>query len=186
MNVNLLIDAITRQTMVLVAQLATMHGARAQLATVANQVFLDLVNELKHQGLGRKVIADMFGLSLRTYHDKVQRLSESATDRGRSLWEAVLGYLEEHEVASRADVLQRFCRDDEASVRGVLGRVTASRPRKRSARWEGGRIRRRRTRSSGSRSTTTRRSRGPRCARSSAWTARCSTRRSIASSRKAA
>lgn len=120
MNVNLLIDAITRQTMVLVAQLATMHGARAQLAQVANQVFLDLVNELKNQGLGRKVIADMFGLSLRTYHDKVQRLSESATERGRSLWEAVLGYLEERGVASRAEVLQRFCRDDEASVRGVL------------------------------------------------------------------
>ncbi len=120
MNVNLLIDAITRQTMVLVAQLATMHGARAQLASVANLVFLDLVGELKNQGLGRKVIADMFGMSLRTYHDKVQRLSESATDRGRSLWEAVLGYLEEHEVASRADVLQRFCRDDEPTERGVL------------------------------------------------------------------
>ena len=120
MNVNLLNDAITRQTMILVAQLATQQGARAQLASIANQVFLDLVEQLKNQGLGRKVIADMFGLSLRTYHDKVQRLSESATDRGRSLWEAVLGYLEEHEVASRADVLQRFCRDDEASVRGVL------------------------------------------------------------------
>ncbi|WP_373048833.1 hypothetical protein [Vulgatibacter sp.] len=120
MNVNLLIDAITRQTMVLVAQLATQHGARAQLASVANQVFLDLVAELKNQGLGRKVIADMFGLSLRTYHDKVQRLSESATERGRSLWEAVLSYLEERQVASRAEVLQRFCRDDEASVRGVL------------------------------------------------------------------
>lgn len=120
MNVNLLIDAITRQTMVLVAQLATQHGARAQLARVANQVFLDLVAELKSQGLGRKVIADMFGLSLRTYHDKVQRLSESATEQGRSLWEAVLSYLEEREVASRADVLQRFCRDDEATVRGVL------------------------------------------------------------------
>jgi len=120
MNVNLLIEAITRQTMVLVAQLATQHGARAQLASIANQVFLDLVAELKSQGLGRKVIADMFGLSLRTYHDKVARLSESATDRGRSLWEAVLSYLEEHEVASRAEVLQRFCRDDEATVRGVL------------------------------------------------------------------
>lgn len=120
MNVNLLIDAITRQTMVLVAQLATTHGARAQLASVANQVFLDLVNELKGQGLGRKVIADMFGLSLRTYHDKVQRLTESATEKGQSLWEAVLAYLESKGVASRAEVLQRFCRDDEASVRGVL------------------------------------------------------------------
>ena len=62
MNVNLLIDAIVRQTMVLTAQLATQAGARAPLAHVANQVFLDLVGELTNQGLGRKVIADMFGV----------------------------------------------------------------------------------------------------------------------------
>jgi len=42
-NVNLLIDALVRQTTVLVAQLATAAGSRAQLAHTANQVFLDLV-----------------------------------------------------------------------------------------------------------------------------------------------
>jgi len=65
-NVNLLIDAIVRQTTVLVAQLATAAGARAPLAHTANQVFMDLVSELK------------------------------------------------------ADLLQRFRGDDEATVRGVL------------------------------------------------------------------
>src|ERR1041385_2422234 len=119
-NVNLLIDAIVRQTTVLIAQLATAAGARAQLAHTANQVFLDLVHELKHQGLGNKVIADMFGLSLRTYHNKVARLAESSTDRGRSLWEALLAYVQEKGPASRADVLDRFRHDDEATVRGVL------------------------------------------------------------------
>ena len=67
MNVNLLIDALVRQTTVLIAQLATAAGARAQLAHTANQVFMDLVRELKEQGLGNKVIADMFGLSPVSY-----------------------------------------------------------------------------------------------------------------------
>lgn len=120
MNVNLLIDAIVRQTTVLIAQLATAAGARAPLAHTANQVFMDLVQELKEQGLGNKVIADMFGLTLRTYHNKIARLSESSTDRGRSLWEALLAYSEEHGAVTRADVLNRFRGDDEPTVRGVL------------------------------------------------------------------
>jgi hypothetical protein len=120
MNVNLLIDAIVRQTTVLIAQLATAAGARAPLAHTANLVFTDLVRELKEQGVGNKVIADMFGLALRTYHNKVQRLSESTTFRGRSLWEATLEYIEEKGTVLQPEVLSRFARDDEVSVRGVL------------------------------------------------------------------
>ncbi|HEY5955700.1 MAG TPA: BlaI/MecI/CopY family transcriptional regulator [Polyangiaceae bacterium] len=120
MNVNLLIDAIVRQTTVLIAQLATAGGARALLAHTANEVFVNLVRELKDQGLGNKVIADMFGLSLRTYHNKIQRLSESTTDRGRSLWEAVLSHVQEHGPIYRSEVLLRFQKDDVATVRGVL------------------------------------------------------------------
>jgi hypothetical protein len=119
-NVNLLIDALVRQTTVLIAQLATAAGARAPLAHTANQVFVELVHELRDQGLGNKVIADMFGLTLRTYHKRMARLSESATDRGRSLWEALLSYIEEHGTVNRNDVLRRFSADDEAVVRGVL------------------------------------------------------------------
>jgi hypothetical protein len=119
-NVNLLIDAMVRQTTVLVAQLAAAAGAHPQLANTANQVFLDLVHELKDQGVGNKVVADMFGLSLRTYHDKIARLAESSTERGRSLWEAVLSFVQEKGSVSRADVLHRFLDDDEAKVRAVL------------------------------------------------------------------
>jgi hypothetical protein len=119
-NVNLLIDAIVRQTTVLIAQLATTSGSRAQLAHTANQVFLDLVRELKDQGLANKVIADMFGLTLRTYHNKISRLAESSTERGRSLWEALLTYVQEHGTVRRVDLLIRFSGDDEATIRGVL------------------------------------------------------------------
>jgi len=125
-NVNLLIDAIVRQTTVLIAQLATAGGARAPLAHTANQVFSDLVGELKDRGLGNKVIADMFGLSLRTYHNKIARLSESSTDRGRSLWEALLGFAQERGTMTRGEVLRRFRNDDDELVRGVLNDLVTS------------------------------------------------------------
>ncbi|HEX2733028.1 MAG TPA: hypothetical protein VHM70_15570 [Polyangiaceae bacterium] len=120
MNVEGLMGAIVRQTTVLLASLATADRGRAQLAHTANQVFLNLVQELKHQGLSAKVIADMFGLALRTYHDRVRRLSESRTVRGRSLWEAILEHIQERGPCSRAEVLARFAYDDASSVRGVL------------------------------------------------------------------
>lgn len=126
MNVNLLIDAIVRQTTVLIAQLATAAGARAPLANTANQVFMDLVRELRAQGLGAKVIADMFGVSLRTYHNTVRRLSEGNTVKGQTLWEAVLAYVMDHGTVLRSEVLSRFSSDDDALVRSVLRDLVGS------------------------------------------------------------
>ncbi|HKU39231.1 MAG TPA: hypothetical protein VJR89_13815 [Polyangiales bacterium] len=124
MSIQLLIDGIVRQTTVLIAQLATSGGARAPLSRIAGQVFLDLANELQTQGVSRKVSADMFGLALRTYQRKTQRLRESQTEQGRSLWTAVFDYLGERGMASRREVLERFHRDEEALVRGVLHDLT--------------------------------------------------------------
>ena len=126
MNVKVLIDSIVRQTTVLIAQLATSGGVRAPLAHVANQVFLELTRELDAQGVSRKVSADMFGMALRSYLRRIQGLSESSTERGRTLWEAVLDYLSQGEVRSRAQVLKRFSRDDQNLVRGVLHDLTES------------------------------------------------------------
>jgi hypothetical protein len=126
MNINILIDAMVRQTTVLIAQLATTARARASLSQTANQVFLDLVSELKEQGLGNKLIADMFGLSLRTYHNKMRRLSESSTERGESLWNAVLAFVQEKKTVARGEVLLRFARDDERSLKSVLNDLVAT------------------------------------------------------------
>jgi hypothetical protein len=125
MNVKILIDGVVRQTMVLIAQLATSGGARAPLAHVAGQVFLELVRELEAQGVSRKVGADMFGLGLRSYQRKINRLGESATERGRSLWEAVYDHLQTR-VTTRVEILTRFQRDDHELVRGVLRDLTES------------------------------------------------------------
>ena len=122
----LLIDAVVRQTTVLIAQLATSGGVRAPLAHVANQVFLELASELERQGVSRKVSADMFGLALRGYQRRIQRLTESTTERGRSLWEAVLAYVGSARVRTRSQILARFARDDDELVRGVLHDLSES------------------------------------------------------------
>ncbi len=126
MNVRLLIDAVVRQTMVLVAELATSGGLRAPLSHVAGQAFLELARELENQGVGKKVSADMFGMALRTYQRRTQRLSQSRTDRGRSLWEATLEFIEQSGVVQRDEILKRFRHDDEPSLRGVLRDLTDS------------------------------------------------------------
>ncbi|HEX2736411.1 MAG TPA: hypothetical protein VHM70_32635 [Polyangiaceae bacterium] len=120
MNTQLLIDQIVRQTTVLIAQLATSGGVRAPLAHVANQVFLELARELEAQGISKKVSADMFGLALRSYRRRIQRLSESQTDRSRSLWEAVLDFTSQGRMVTRQEILKRFFRDEETFVAGVL------------------------------------------------------------------
>jgi hypothetical protein len=53
-----LIDAIVRQTTILIAQVSTTAGIRSPLARVADQVFLELSRELEGQGVTRKVAAD--------------------------------------------------------------------------------------------------------------------------------
>ena len=118
-NTEILIDAIVRQTTVLLAQLATGSGGRATLANTADQVFLDLVNELKTQGMTHAVIADMFGLALRSYHKKLKRLSEGSSDRGKSLWTTVLEHIAKGPVL-RAELLRRFRNEDETTLRGIL------------------------------------------------------------------
>ncbi|MBN2195832.1 MAG: hypothetical protein JW751_23650 [Polyangiaceae bacterium] len=120
MNAKILIDAIVRQTMILIAQLSTADGVRSPLSHVADEVFIGLVRELESQGLGKKVIADMFGLALRSYQQKVQRLSESATKRGVTLWGAVHSFLAGVPAASRAEVLEHFKHDEEQKVRSIL------------------------------------------------------------------
>ena len=120
MNTHLLIDAVVQQTMVFIAQLATSGGVRAPLAHVADQVFLDLTSELQNQGVTKKVIADMFGMALRTYHRRVQETRESRTDTGRTVWEAVLEFIREREPVSGNEVQRRFVRDDAEVVSGVL------------------------------------------------------------------
>ncbi|MDF3070921.1 MAG: hypothetical protein K0R38_6522 [Polyangiaceae bacterium] len=126
MNAQVLIDSIVRQVTVLIAQLATSGGIRAPLSHVANQVFLDLARELEEQGLSRKVSADMFGMALRAYIRKVRRLSEAETEKGRTLWQALLDFVRAEGLVTRERVLSRFAADGELQVTALLHDLTES------------------------------------------------------------
>lgn len=126
MDSQVLIDQVVRQTMILIAQLATSGGARAPLAHIADRVFLELARELEAQGLSRKVTADMFGVALRSYRRRIQRLSESVTERGRSLWAAVLDFVPQDRLVTRGEVLTKFHLDEEVQVRAILSDLCES------------------------------------------------------------
>lgn len=121
-----LIDAIMRQTTLLIAQLATSTGIRAPLANLADQVFLELSREIEQQGVTRKVAADMFGMALRSYARKVNRLRESVSVSEKTLWQAVLEHISTQGTVTRSQVLETFKRDDEAAVVAVLNDLVAS------------------------------------------------------------
>src|SRR5262252_2382689 len=125
MNVRLLVDGIVRQTTILIAQLSTTAGVRAPLAHVADQVFLDLAREIEGQGVSRKVVADMFGLALRSYQKKMRRLTGGTTDKNRTLWQAVLEFLRDGS-KPRARILERFVYDGEREVGAVLNDLLSS------------------------------------------------------------
>jgi hypothetical protein len=124
-NTRLLIDGIVRQTTVLIAQLSTAAGVRAPLAHIADQVFLDLAREIEAQGVGRKVVADMFGMALRSYQKKVQRLTESVSEKNRTLWQALLEFLRDGS-KTRSRITERFYFDGEREVGAVLNDLLSS------------------------------------------------------------
>ncbi|HEX2735838.1 MAG TPA: hypothetical protein VHM70_29765 [Polyangiaceae bacterium] len=126
MDTRLLIDGIVRQTTLLIAQLSTEAGIRAPLAHVADQVFLSLAQEIEAQGVGRKVVADMFGLALRTYQKKIHRLMASAGNSERTLWQAVLDTLIAEGSISRSRLLKSFARDGEKETLSVLNDLVSS------------------------------------------------------------
>jgi hypothetical protein len=126
MNAQILIHAVVQQTMVFIAQLATAGGVRAPLASLANQILLNLTTELQNQGVRKNVIADMFGMTLRTYHRRVHELAQSESVEGRSLWEAVFEHVQKSEPISAGQVYHRFARDDREVVASVLNDLVDS------------------------------------------------------------
>jgi hypothetical protein len=119
MNVELLVNEILRQTTVLIAQLSTAAGLRAPLSHVADQVFLELSKELEAQGLGRKVVADMFGLALRSYQMKVRRINEQPESNLGTLWQELHNDLAQSS-ATRAELEHRYRRFPAKQIAAAL------------------------------------------------------------------
>src|SRR5690606_973643 len=118
-NPELLIDALVRQTTVLLAQLSTAAGVRTPLSTVADQVFVELARELERQGVSKKVAADLLGRALRPHQTKVQRLRARRAQRDRTLWEGILA-LSQEGPRSRNEIIDHFRADDPDNIRAIL------------------------------------------------------------------
>lgn len=119
MRTNVLVDAIIRQTTVLIAQLTVHDGSRSPLTHLADEVFLSLSQELEDQGVTRTVVADMFGLALRSYQRRVNRLRQGAGG-DRTLWQSVFEYIQEKGPVTRRDLSDRFRHDDNEAVAAVI------------------------------------------------------------------
>lgn len=124
MHVKLLIDDIVRQTTILIAQLSTAAGVRAPLSSLADQVFLELARELENQGVRRTVVADMFGLALRSYQIKFQRLSD-ASPAQPSTWQEIHALLG-RSAHTKAELLRALRPAEPADVTTVLNDLVGS------------------------------------------------------------
>lgn len=124
MDVQLLTQYIVRQTTVLLAQLSTAAGVRAPLAHIADQVFVDLAREIEAQGVRRKVVADMFGLAMRSYQLKMQRLVDTASVQ-RSLWRDVHARLEQGST-TRRELQDAFPNEESRGIAAVLNDLVDS------------------------------------------------------------
>jgi hypothetical protein len=102
-----------------VARLATAGGARASLSHVIEQAFLVLASELERQGVTKSVIADMFGMTPRTYHRRVCHARRQYAAR-RTLSEAVLELVRASQPISAHAVQQHFLRHPGELVAGAL------------------------------------------------------------------
>jgi DNA-binding MarR family transcriptional regulator len=126
MSLALLLDSLVRESATLFAATATHKGARTPLGGLADRMFFGLSDELQKLDVKRRVCADMFAMAPRAYIRKVRRVEESATDQGRSLWASAYEYIVANSEVTWSAISNRFPRDDEEILRGVLRDLTES------------------------------------------------------------
>jgi hypothetical protein len=67
----------------------------------------------------------MFGLALRTYQKRIQRVTESASERGATLWQSLYDFVDKQS-PTRRRIAERFARDNEREVSAVLHDLVGS------------------------------------------------------------
>ena len=111
---------IVRHTSVLIAGLSTAEGDRSPLNHIVSEVFAGLSRELEKLGVRHAVAADMCGMALRSYRQKVQRLRESETSPGVTLWAAIHNFISELPGITLQRVMEEFPGDEELTIRALL------------------------------------------------------------------
>src|SRR5258706_7778647 len=126
LRVQKLIESLLEQVSSSVAELATENGARVPLSHVADRLFLELGRSLEARGVSRKVVSDMFGMTLRSYQRKMHRAAAEPESPRDTLWLRVLLRIELGGPLGRVALLRAFPRDDPNAVFAVLSDLSAS------------------------------------------------------------
>lgn len=111
---------VVRHTSSLIAALSTAEGERSPLNHIVDEVFAGLSRELEKLGVRHTVAADMFGMALRSYRQKVQRLRESETSPGETLWGALHTFIAAFPGVTLQQIKAKFPEDEEITIRGLL------------------------------------------------------------------
>ncbi len=85
MDASLLIDGLLREFAQLVARLVRAAEHRPSLADLPTRVFAEIDDALRRDGLRASLLASLFGLKLRTYHDHVRRARQRLDHRALPL-----------------------------------------------------------------------------------------------------
>ncbi|MFN3200585.1 MAG: helix-turn-helix domain-containing protein [Bradymonadia bacterium] len=120
-----LIEQIIHSTAVLLAEVSTMNGARTPLSDIFDLLFMDISAHLEQKGITRKVIADMFGMSTRTFQRRVHRIREFKPDE-KTIWMSVIGYIHHSEGCGRQEIIDNFLQYDEGQIISILNDLIAN------------------------------------------------------------
>lgn len=126
MDPSLLIDGIVRQTVVLIAQLVQASGHRPPLAELATRIFVELNDELRRQGVRSSLLAGLFGLKLRTYHDRVRKARAALAEQQMPLFSAVSGMIRGEGPVERWRIEGRFGEAHDKVLGAVLDDLVES------------------------------------------------------------
>jgi hypothetical protein len=124
MQTTLLIDAIVRQAIALVAQLSTPNGARPPPAP--NEAFLRLALAMEPQTADGKVSAETLGLALQGLQERIPRQTGDRLARESALWKSLLELIDHLRSVSRADIQERFGDEGDLTVAAVLDYLVGS------------------------------------------------------------
>jgi len=120
MKRTVLIDAVVRQMMELVAEIAVAEGKRAPLSDITSNAYLDLCRALSAKGLSSKVIADMFGITVRAHNQKKKRLADGIRQTQKTLWQRIAAALQQHRSLSKKDLLATYPSVESDIISGIL------------------------------------------------------------------
>ena len=114
-----LLKTIIRASAKLIARAATREGIRRPLGWVLDELFHGLAEELEARGVSRRVAADMFAMSKRTYLRKARSAADQIDTPGLSLWWLIRSALDEGAM-TREQLMARFSRRPGELIASVI------------------------------------------------------------------